>query len=53
MSEKINKLYKPAELEEAIEILSRNLFVEDAYKDAKTILIALHKAGWRLVKCNP
>jgi len=49
MAEKINKLYKPKELEEAQHILKEHSSLN--FHECSNLLIALHKAGWRLVKC--
>lgn len=55
MTEHINKLYKPAELEAAISVLQNNLWRMSLAKDervaeAQQILKRLHEHGWRLVK---
>jgi hypothetical protein len=51
----INSLYKPSELVEAQHILNKigkyPNTVQLTFDDASAILIALHKEGWRLVKC--
>lgn len=52
MSERINKLYKPAEIEAAINILYESTKEEFSYDDAKSALIELHAKGWRLVKTS-
>lgn len=53
--EKINKLYKPDELIAAQKVLNKigkyPKTVQLTFEDASAILIALHKEGWRLVKC--
>lgn len=51
MSEKINKLYKPAELEAAIEVLTNNTYRNFDWNDAAEIVKALHLKGFRIVKC--
>ncbi len=48
MSERINKHYKPSELEAAINALYNESHLN--YDDAKAILKQLYSAGWRLVK---
>jgi hypothetical protein len=48
--ERINKLYKPAELVAAIEAL--NEVIQNTRREPKDILIALHNLGWRLVKVD-
>lgn len=50
MSEKINKRYKPSELEAAINAVYNETHLN--YEDAKDILKNLYSAGWRLVKIN-
>ena len=47
---RINKLYKPAELEAAISAL--NEVIENTKREPKDLIIALHKAGWRLIKVD-
>jgi hypothetical protein len=53
--EKINKLYKPDELIAAQKVLNKigkyPNTVQLTFEDASAILVALHKEGWRLVKC--
>lgn len=49
MKERINKLYKPAELEAAIKLLKATEF--ENYT-SEQILIDWHKMGWRLVRID-
>lgn len=49
MKERINKLYKPAELEAAIALLQSTEF--ENYT-SEQILIDWHKMGWRLVRID-
>lgn len=49
MKERINKLYKPAELEAAIALLQSTEF---EYYTSEQILIDWHKMGWRLVRVD-
>jgi hypothetical protein len=50
MAERINKLYKPAELQAAIDALCGNQHRPFSEWDAQQLLKALHRMGWRLVK---
>jgi hypothetical protein len=49
MSERINKLYKPAELEAAIKLVQETEFEN---KTSEQVLIDWHAMGWRLVKVD-
>lgn len=49
MTEKINKLYKPKELEEAQHILKECSKLD--FSECSDLLIALHNKGWRVIKC--
>jgi hypothetical protein len=48
MEERINKLYKPAELEAAQKALVNSARIIN-YHEASRILVALHKLGFRIV----
>ena len=49
MAERVNKLYKPAELVAAQQALMHNGFHDFDPNDASAIIIALHKLGFRIV----
>lgn len=49
MSERINKLYKPAEFEAAIKLLQETDFEN---KTSEQVLIDWRGQGWRLVKVD-
>lgn len=48
MVDKVNKSYKPAELQAAIDAIKKeHPLLSD--RQAREFLIRMHKAGWRLV----
>ena len=49
MIDKINKTYKPKELEDAQHILKECSDLD--FHECIEVLLNLHKHGWRLVKC--
>lgn len=49
MAERVNKLYKPAEIVAAQQALMHNGFHDFDPNDASAIIIALHKLGFRIV----
>lgn len=49
MSEKINKTYKPKELEDAQHVLKECSDLD--FHECTDLLLKLHKKGWRVVKC--
>ena len=50
MRERVNQLYKPAELVAAQQALMHNGFHDFDPHDASAIIIALHKLGFRVVR---
>lgn len=49
MGERINKLYKPYELAAAVAVLQENKFHDFHEDDARAVVMALHKLGYRIV----
>lgn len=49
MTERINKLYKAAELRAAIAALQNNSFHNFSASEARGIVVALHQLGFRVV----
>jgi len=49
MAERINKTYKPAELEAAVAVLQKNSYHNFEPGDARGIVMALYHRGFRIV----
>lgn len=52
MVEKINKHYKPQELNNVIEVLKANDYHNFSHNDATGIVMALYRLGFRIVNTN-
>jgi hypothetical protein len=49
VTERVNKTYKPAELEAAVAVLQNNSYHNFEPGDARGIVMALHHKGFRIV----